>query len=151
MEKDLRLIANITIDEEQKVITIDKDMNQKPFALKECYVFAKVVGTSSSDNATYKQCRIGYNSIQNIPLTAMCNTLPEGNNAYLISHAIVLPGYLFRQDEIHKWNFGSSINNLAGNSMYKMDFQWSDISSIVVNPGNNAYFGVGSTIEVYGR
>lgn len=33
MEKDLRLIANITIDEEQKFITIDKDINQKPFAL----------------------------------------------------------------------------------------------------------------------
>ena len=150
MGNEFRLIADIAIEEERMMVTIDKDMQDNPLNLKECYVLAKVVGTASSESGTYKQCRIGYNSIYNIPVTAMCNT-PIDYSAYLISHAVVLPGVLFRQDEIHRWSFTNSGNNLASNSMYAVDISYDYITSVLVSPGNDCYFGAGSSIRVYGR
>ena len=151
MEKDLKLIANISIDEECKAITIDKDMQEKALSLKECYAFAKIVGTASSDGGTYKQARIGYNNIQKVPPTAMCNTPTEGNNAFLVSHAVCMPGMIVRQDVIHKWLFTNGSNDLAGFNMYAVEDSSDAITSVVVSPGNGCYFGVGSSIRIYGR
>lgn len=126
-------------------------MEGRPFNLKECFVLAKVVGTLSSESGTYKKCRIGYNSLINVPNTALCDTPIEGNSAYPISHAVMLPGLLFRQDEIHKWNLTNNGNNLASHSMYGVDSSEDAIHSVIVSPGNDCYFGVGSFIKVYGR
>ena len=151
MEKDLKLIANISIDEECKTITIDKDIQGKALSLKECYAFAKIVGTANSQSGTWKKVRIGYNNIQNVPTSAMCDTPTEGNNAFPMSHAVCMPGMIVRQDAIHKWNFNNSINDLIGFNMCAVENGSDAITSVIVSPGNDCYFGVGSSIRIYGR
>lgn len=149
MEKKLRLIANISVDEECGDITVDKDMQGNAFSLKECYVFAKVVGTASSDGGTYKNSQVKYNGLAT-PNTVRPKTPEEGKSIYFICHAVCMPGVLYREDAVYN-SFMNSSAAPAGVGMYVTDMDADSVNGIEVSPGVGCYFGVGSTIRIYGK
>lgn len=150
MEKGLRLIANITVEEETAEMTIDKDMEGKPFNLKECYVFAKIVGTASSEGGTYKNAQVIYNNL-GTPNTVRPKTPEDGKSIFFICHAVCMPGALFREDAVYN-SFMNSSAAPANAGMYVTDMDADAVNSILVSPGKGGcYFGIGSTIRIYGR
>lgn len=156
MEKDLRLIANISIDSDASgtIDNITEDVEGNTFSLKE--VFVKVTCKGPTE---HEQGSGGYNGLimtRNNSSNGLfygelvINSLPANNGAqkFCHNHYIALTngiGYTTKCEENFNnlGNVKACIHNTYGSEI---------ITSIQIKTtGNTYYIGPGTTIQIWGK
>lgn len=142
-DKKWKLLFDKTFEEEyfQKYTIGDLVCN-------EYIVMCKIVGTSSSDSDIYRQCYITLN--EHRLTSAQAPTPSNGENWFFISRIEKISDIIYRRDTIYKWGFERETNAKLNTT----DFVYTGVTekdSIEVFVGIGCYFGVGSTIKIYGR
>lgn len=155
--EDIRLIANITLENDVTgtIQSVTKDQQGKPLNLKE--VFVRIIAKGPSEN---EQQEGGYDAlIMNVNNSAyglfygevaLSNLPAKGKTMYINGHTEALSnGYAI----CSKFQDPYENFNTASTTLVERIYQsyWTSVTSIQIKTSRGKYLGKGSNIMIWGR